>query len=73
VKFRFTYHAQSQAIDRIISESLIAEVVRHPDSVEPAPAGAMLFQKLTERGILEVVCKKGRLKNVYVILTAYYR
>ena len=72
MKLWFTHHARSQAIDRVISESLIAEVIRNPDSAEPAPGNAVRYMKLTERGILKVVCKKGRLKNEYIILTAYY-
>lgn len=72
MKIRFTNHAQSQALAREIPESLIAEAVRSPDSTDSAPGGAMMYRKSLENGTLEVICKKGKAKNEYLVLTAYY-
>lgn len=73
MKLRFTHHARSQALFRGILESLIAGTIRKPDSVEPAPGGALMCRKLTENGILEVICKKEKGRNEYLVITAYYR
>lgn len=48
MKLRFTYHARSQALDRVILESLIAEAIRNPDSVEPARGTALACRKMTK-------------------------
>ncbi len=72
MKLSFTYHAQSQALARDITESMVAGVIRKPDSTGVGEGGATLYRRKFEDGILEVVCKKGRHKNEYLILTMYY-
>ncbi len=73
MKLRFTYHAQSQALARDIHESRVAETIKIPDNIRQAPGDAVAYQKSYERGILEVICKKGKQKNEYLILSMYYR
>jgi len=73
MKLRFTYHAQSQALARHIDESRVAETIRRPDFTGPARGSAAIYRKKFGNDILEVICKKGRQKNEYLVLTAYYR
>lgn len=72
MRLRFTYHAQSQLLARAIEASRIADTIRNPQSGEPAPGGAMVYQKKFNGKTLEVVCVKAIHKNEYLVLTMYY-
>jgi len=71
MRFRFTHHAQSQALARSIDLSQIAETIRNSDTSSQAAAGAMLYRKKFKNDILEVICRRIR-KNEYLVLTAYF-
>ncbi len=71
MKLFFTYHAQSKALERHIHESIVADIIRNPDSIEPAKAGAFLYRKKFQNDILEVVCVRKH-KNTYLVLTMYF-
>lgn len=72
MRLYFTYHAQSKALERHITESIVADVLRHPDNVEFAKGNALLYRKRFQNDILEVVCVKKR-QNEYLVLTMYFR
>ena len=72
MRLRFTHHAQSQLFARNVPASYIADTIRSPESSSSAAGGAMLYRRSFSGKILEVVCVKGKIKNEYLILTAYY-
>lgn len=72
VKFRFTHHAEYRIfVERGISAENIKEVIREPDNIVNLPDGMIKCSKQIRRGILTVVYYKD--KNVYVIVTAYFK
>ncbi len=72
MKLQFTNHAKHRLfLERGISVDEIKKVIREPDNVISLPDGVEKCLKGIHNGTLVVVYKKE--KNVYVIITAYFK
>lgn len=72
VKFRFTHHAEYRMfMERGISADDIKKVIQNPESVVSLPNGAIKCFRKIEKGVLVVVYSRD--KNIFVIITAYFK
>ncbi|MDP3996489.1 MAG: DUF4258 domain-containing protein [bacterium] len=72
MKFRFTEHAKYRLfVERKISAEAIKAVIQNPDSRKSLPGGLVKCVKNISKSELVVVFSKD--KNVYVIITAYFK
>ena len=72
MKLEFTNHAKHRIfIERGISVDEIKKVIREPDNIILLPDGVEKCEKEIGRDTLVVVYRKE--KNVYIIITAYFK
>jgi len=66
----FTDHAKKRIKERSIMTNHIREAMRAPTLRKPSYYPTEIIQKITSRGILEIIFKKR--KTTCIVITLYY-